>query len=99
MKLGTFGRAALMLGGAIAAVGAGAQTANTAAPLNLPSNVQVFGSDGGAVRKATAIVNGDVITATDVDQRLALIVIANGGRVSGSGAAGAARAGVAQSGR
>ena len=81
MKLGTFGRAALMLGGAIAAVGAGAQTATTAAPLNLPSKVQVFGSDGGAVRKATAIVNGDVITATDVDQRLALIVIANGGRV------------------
>lgn len=32
--------------------------------------------------KATAIVNGDVITNTDVDQRLALVVLANGGRVS-----------------
>jgi hypothetical protein len=43
MKLGTYGRAALVLGGAIATVGAVAQTGNSAAPLNLPtSNVQVF---------------------------------------------------------
>ena len=83
MKLGTYGRAALVLGGAIAAFGAAAQTGNSAAPLNLPTtnNVQIFGQDNGSVRKATAIVNGDVITATDVDQRLALIVLANGGRV------------------
>jgi peptidyl-prolyl cis-trans isomerase SurA len=31
-----------------------------------------------SVVKATAIVNGDVITQTDIDQRLALLVIANG---------------------
>jgi peptidyl-prolyl cis-trans isomerase SurA len=31
--------------------------------------------------EGTAIVNGDVITATEVDQRLALIVLANGGQV------------------
>ena len=34
-----------------------------------------------AVRKAQAIVNGDVITDTDIDQRLALVVAANGGQV------------------
>ena len=31
-----------------------------------------------SVIKATAIVNGDVITGTDVDQRLALLAVANG---------------------
>ena len=34
-----------------------------------------------SVVKATAIVNGDVITQTDVDQRLALLAIANGGQI------------------
>ena len=34
-----------------------------------------------SVVKATAIVNGDVITQTDVDQRLALLAIANGGKI------------------
>src|SRR3546814_17732869 len=31
--------------------------------------------------KATAIINGEIITGTDVDQRLALIITANGGKV------------------
>lgn len=34
------------------------------------------------VRKATAIVNGDVITDTDIDQRLNLVLAANKGEVS-----------------
>lgn len=34
-----------------------------------------------SVIKATAIVNGDVITQTDVDQRLQLLAIANGGQI------------------
>ena len=34
-----------------------------------------------SVIKATAIVNGEIITQTDIDQRLALLVIANGGRM------------------
>jgi len=34
-----------------------------------------------SVIKATALVNGDVITQTDVDQRLALLAIANGGKI------------------
>jgi peptidyl-prolyl cis-trans isomerase SurA len=66
------------------AAAAGAQTGGNAPanPLNIPGgNVQFFGNDDPSVRKATAIVNGDVITGTDVDHRLALIVVANGGRV------------------
>ena len=51
----------------------------SASNLNLPSNPQ-FVADTGSVRKATAIINGTVITGTDVDQRLALFVIANGGQ-------------------
>lgn len=34
-----------------------------------------------SVVKATAIVNGDIITQTDIDQRLALMVISSGGRL------------------
>jgi peptidyl-prolyl cis-trans isomerase SurA len=49
--------------------------------LNLPSNLSPISSSGPMIRKATAIVNGDVITGTDVDQRLALIIFANGGNI------------------
>jgi len=51
------------------------------ASLNLPTEITLFGKNDPKVRKATAIVNGDIITGTDIDQRLALIVLANGGRV------------------
>ncbi|CAM8648537.1 peptidylprolyl isomerase [Sphingobium sp.] len=49
--------------------------------LNLPKDVTVFGKSDPNVRKATAIVNGRIITGTDIDQRLALIITANGGKV------------------
>ena len=85
MKLGTFGRAALLLSVSVAAAAAVAQTGGAleapAGNLNLPSNVQFLGKEDPSVRKATAIVNGTVITGTDVDHRLALIVLANEGRV------------------
>lgn len=45
--------------------------------LNIPSNLQIFGKLDPNVRKPTAIVNGSVITGTDVDQRMALIITAN----------------------
>lgn len=51
---------------------------NSSQSLHLPENPQVFGTAMPSVIKATAIVNGDVITQTDVDQRLALLAIANG---------------------
>jgi len=44
--------------------------------------VQIFGSRDPNVRRATAVVNGDIITGTDVDQRLALILAANENQVS-----------------
>lgn len=55
-----------------------AQAAN---PLNLPQNVQLLGQNDPNVRKATAVVNGQVITGTDVDQRTALIVAASEGEI------------------
>lgn len=50
--------------------------------LNLPSVLTTFGKVDPNLRKATAIVNGDIVTGTDIDQRLALIVLANDGKVS-----------------
>jgi len=49
--------------------------------LQMP-DLKVLGTIDPNVRKATAIVNGDIITDTDVDQRLSLVLIANGGRIS-----------------
>ena len=55
---------------------------NTAQSLKLPENAQVFGNAMPSIVKATAIVNGEVITPTDIDQRLQLLVISNGGQIS-----------------
>ena len=54
-----------------------APQANSTATLNLPQNPQLFGTTLPQVVKATVIVNGEVITQTDIDQRLALLSIAN----------------------
>ncbi|HEU0283554.1 MAG TPA: peptidylprolyl isomerase [Sphingomicrobium sp.] len=59
----------------------GAPSGNSASALRLPENPQVFGQALPSVVKATAIVNGAVITQTDVDQRLALLAIANEGGI------------------
>ena len=80
--------ASLTLGLALATAGVAQQQAQNAAPqqssqpssaatLNLPKNPEVFGSSMPSVFKATAIVNGEIITQTDIDQRLALLAIAN----------------------
>jgi peptidyl-prolyl cis-trans isomerase SurA len=63
-----------------------AQSDEPAAPpqqgeIVIPDNVKIFGNDNPNLRRATAVVNGDVITGTDVDQRLALIVAANQGKI------------------
>ena len=66
-----------------AAASASAQDSavSSASGLNLPPNPTVFGTALPSVIKATAIINGEVITQTDVDQRLALMAIANGGEI------------------
>jgi peptidyl-prolyl cis-trans isomerase SurA len=65
---------------ATAAQPAAAPTA--ADPFGIGQNVTMLGKDNPNMRRATAIVNGDIITGTDVNQRLALILAANGGKVA-----------------
>lgn len=45
--------------------------------LNIPGNVQIFGDANRNVYRPSATVNGEIITATDIEQRMALIRIAN----------------------
>ncbi len=56
-----------------------AQEAGSFVGVNDPVNF--FGRADPSVRKATAMVNGDVITDTDVEQRLNLVLAANQGRI------------------
>ena len=78
-------------GFALAAVLAGAAMAQTVPDrqvpetggLDIPANLQIFGKVDPNVRKATAIVNGSVITGTDVDQRVGLIAVANNATLGG----------------
>ena len=58
-----------------------AGTVNSTAALRLPSNPELFGTRLPTEVRATAIVNGTVITQTDIDQRLALLAMANGGQI------------------
>lgn len=45
--------------------------------LNIPGNVQIYGDAKPNVYRPSATVNGEIITATDIEQRMALIRIAN----------------------
>ena len=75
---------ATIVGLGVAAAGAAVaqdQPVSSTSGLNLPENPTVFGGSLPSVVKATAIINGEIITQTDVDQRLALLAIANGGNV------------------
>ena len=74
---------------AVVATAAAAQTApqaaapvrNSTSALRLPENPTLFGQSIPSVVKASAIVNGEVITQTDIDHRLALLAISNGGSI------------------
>lgn len=44
---------------------------------NIPDNIQILGSTSPNMRRATARVNGTIITGTDVEQRVALVLAAN----------------------
>ena len=55
-----------------------AQSAPSAGnPLGIPDNVTLLGTANPNVRTATAVVNGDVITGTDIDHRVALLTNAS----------------------
>ncbi|CAM4070532.1 Parvulin-like PPIase [Novosphingobium lubricantis] len=78
--LRSVGASALAFGAlACAATPVLAQGAN--APLNIPANPVMLGKNDPNVRRATAIINGEIVTGTDVEQRLALIISANGGKI------------------
>ena len=85
MKLGTLPRAAIMLAASLASVVAAAQTSQTEAgpqgALTIPDEVEFLGRANPNVRKATAIINGEVITETDIDHRLALVEASNNVRI------------------
>ena len=59
-----------------------AQASVTANTLDLPQQVTMLTNPDPNVRKATAVVNGHVITGTDLDQRVALLVDASRGEMS-----------------
>ena len=77
MKLGRIPRATMVLAASLLSVMAAAQSGQSNTGLNIPGNVQFVGKAEPGVRKATAIVNGEVITESDIDQRLALVLAAN----------------------
>ena len=72
--------AAIALSGTATAQGQSGQDARGG--LSLPENPKIFGKQDPNRRTAMVIINGEVITGTDVDQRVALVVSANGGKVA-----------------
>ncbi len=59
-----------------------AQDAGPQDSLSLPENPVIFGKNDPNHRTAKVIINGEVITGTDIDQRVALIVAASGGKIA-----------------
>ena len=62
---------------AITPASVGAQASVTANTLDLPDELTMLTNPDPNVRRATAVVNGHVITGTDLDQRVALLVEAS----------------------
>jgi len=67
---------------ALLATPAAAQSLGASAGNDIPTDLRFFGPPDPNVRKASAIVNGSIITDLDVEHRLALVVAASGGRIS-----------------
>ena len=66
-----------LLAGLLAAGASGQEAASSADSFNIPEDVSILGPSDPNLRKATVKVNGTIITGTDVDQRVALILAAN----------------------
>jgi len=58
-----------------------ADEAQPEATLDIPGGQQLFGNNDPNIRRATAKINGEIITGTDIDHRFALTVAANGGKL------------------
>ncbi|MGN3973593.1 peptidylprolyl isomerase [Tsuneonella sp. SYSU-LHT278] len=67
----------------ISPLAASAQETQEAGGLNLPRTVSVLGQNDPNLRKPTAVVNGQIITGTDVDQRAALVLAASKSEIAG----------------
>ncbi|MEO1045254.1 MAG: peptidylprolyl isomerase [Pseudomonadota bacterium] len=69
----------------VTAAGTAAQTVSDpgvpATQLNIPQDPTIFGKNDPNVRRATAIVNGEIITGTDIDHRMALLIASSGGKI------------------
>ena len=83
-RLRSFGRIAAMTGACFLAAGiAGAQDnpndGDATSGFNIPADVKLLGKMDPNSRHATAKVNGAIITGTDVDQRVALVLDASKG--------------------
>ena len=79
-KTGTALTVAGIIGLALAPVAAPAQTVAVPTadnPFGLPADITIFAKADPDRRTATAIVNGVVITGTDIDQRVALVTAAS----------------------
>lgn len=85
VALRRFTESSLILSTAVAALSLGmaapAMAQDGGDSLKLPEDLTIFQDRDPNLHKPTAVVNGQIITKTDVDQRLALIVLANGGNV------------------
>ncbi|WP_152435842.1 peptidylprolyl isomerase [Erythrobacter sp. THAF29] len=55
---------------------------SAANPFGLPENFSIFGDQASGERSATAVVNGYVITGTDIDQRVALVTSSSQNQLS-----------------
>ncbi|MDQ4419738.1 peptidylprolyl isomerase [Sphingobium sp. DEHP117] len=62
--------------------GAPVSAQNAGDSIKIPEDVRIFEDRDPNLHKPTAVVNGQIITKTDVDQRMALIVLANGGKLA-----------------
>jgi len=80
-KFGKYGIAALLAGTcAVAAYGQAQQPQEEPSSVDtfaIPDNITILGNNDLNERRATAIVNGTIITSSDVEQRVALVLAAN----------------------
>lgn len=74
-----FPLAIAMLAGGVAVAQTVSDPNDPSGGLDIPANVQLFGGGDANVFRPSARVNDEIITITDVDQRIALVRIANRG--------------------
>ena len=67
----------LVAGFGLAALATGAFAQDSVGGLRLPQNIKVYGTPLPQVVKATVLVNGEVITQTDINQRVALLAMSS----------------------